>query len=286
MERSTFPFLAHACSVAAALALGLPLAAQAEVRGSFRLEDFGWTVVDLNPNDGMAAGVTFETASFLTGLTAGVYRRGVDANGDPLPNDTGLSRSWSTGNVVFPNGGRSLSQPGSQATARMGGQAASGTYDIVMEGQGSRATALAGQHSAFETFGGMSGDIVLAPLTELVWTGRLSMFVEKTGVGAGMRHEHVEARFRMEMESEDPIFQARHELELDTRGRAPGRLSHEESLRLVFTNRNPYVLPASFEMSLGVQGYSSANPVPEPGTVALMLAGLGVVGVAARRGKR
>jgi hypothetical protein len=170
----------------------------------------------------------------------------------------------------------------------MGGDASGGSYDIVLQGQGTRATGVGLAYSAFHAaagpgYGGTDNYIVLTPNTELVWTGHLSMFIEKTGRGPGMRHERVDARFGMTMESEDPIFQERYEVNLDTFGRAPGRLMHEEELRFVFSNISPYEVPATFQMGMGMDGYSSMNPVPEPATMGLMLAGMGVVGFLARR---
>jgi hypothetical protein len=276
--------LPRACGALAALALALPLplAAHAEVRGSLQLLDFGWSVVDLTPNDGIAASVTFDGQSFESSLRAGVAMRGVDGKGEPLPFGTSLSRSWA-GNVAFPNASRALTLPGSQGSAHIGGNAAGGSYDFVLQGQGSRAAGPAQAYSGFAAGSSVTGNIVLAPNTELVWTGRLSMSVEKTGSGAGMRHERVQARFGMHMESEDPIFWEDYDMDLDTYGRAPGRLTHEEQLRFVFSNISPYVVPATFQMGMGLEAYSSMNPVPEPGTVGLMLAGVGVVGFVARR---
>ena len=273
------------CGALAALALALPPAAQAEVRGSAHLLNFGWSVVDLDLNDGVAAGVTFNPQSFESYLNAGVSMRGQDAHGDPLPYTTAQSRRWS-GNALFTNASRSLSLPGTQGAAAMGGQVASRGYTFRMDGQGSRESAEARDYSSFEAGSRLESSVLLAPNTALVWTGQLSLSIEKTGVGAGMRHERGQAHLSMHMESEDPIFETSYLTVLNTFGRPPGRLSHEESLNFVFSNYNPYEIWATFEMSVGTYGYSSANPVPEPGTVGLMLAGVGVVGVAARRGRR
>jgi hypothetical protein len=278
----TLHSLPRACGAVAALALALPLAAHAEVRGSVQLLDFGWSVVDLTPNDGIAAGVTFDGQSFESSLRALVAMRGVDGQGEPLPFGTSLSRSWA-GNVAFPNASRALTLPGSQGSARIGGNVAGGSYDFVLQGQGSRAAGPAQAYSGFEAGSSVTGNIVLAPFTQLVWMGRLSMSVEKTGSGAGMRHERAQARFGMHMENEDFIFWENHEVDLDTYGHAPGRLTHEEQLRFVVSNLNSFEAPGSFQMGMALEAYSSMNPVPEPGTVGLMLAGMGVVGFVARR---
>lgn len=275
----------RACSAwatLAALALAAPLAAQAEVRGSVHLQNFGWSVVDLDPNDGVAASATFYPWSFESGVRAGVTLRGQDALGQPLPYSVNQSRTWA-GNALFTNAGRSLSLAGTQAAAAMGGPVDSHRYGFRLDGLGSREAVQARDYSRFETASSLSSMVLLAPNTELVWTGQLSLSIEKTGAGAGMRHERGRAYVNMHMESEDPIFEESYHTVLDTFGRAPGRLSHEESLSFVFRNYSPYETPASFEMSLGTYGYSSANPVPEPGAVGLMLAGVGVVGFVARR---
>ena len=273
----------RACGALAALALALPLAAQAEVRGSIQLLDFSWSVVDLDPNDGIAASVTMNP-DFASALRAGVTTLGVDGQGDPLPYATALSRQW-LGNVPFANLHRNLALPGSQASARMGGNVFTGSYDFVVNGQGSRAAGPAQAYSGFAAGGSVSGSLLFGPYSGLVLTGRVSMSVEKTGSGPGMRHERVESRFGVSMENEDIIDWVDYGFELDTYGRAPGRLAREETFRLTFSNLNTFETPSTFYVGMGLEGYSSLTPVPEPGAVGLMLAGVGVVGFVARRRK-
>lgn len=271
--------------------------AWADVRARLQLEDFGWSLVDLRPGDGIAPGVTFDTSRINNRMVVRMQQRFAGADGQPLPDPyfsdeldryVGRQQFFPRASVfVFPgNGSATAAQGGDDRrfAARVGGVLLNGPGDGVHTSQFDARTVPAS--SSFV------GAIVLAPYTRLVWTGDLRMELETTG---GERpHESAMAAFHMRMLGADGRRLGGYSTRLTTEGAEPGLLVREQALSFSISNPRGTSLASTLEASMRASGYTSFDPafalavaaVPEPGALGLMLAGMGVVGVAVRRGRR
>lgn len=269
--------------------------AWADSRARLELEDFGWSLVDLRPGDGIAPSVTFDTSRMDNLMVARLRETYAGADGQPLPNGTdvmfrrvGQQQFFPRGSVyAFPGNGSAVASQGNNDRdfgVNLFGLARNTAGDGVLVNRFDARTVPVS--SSFV------GAIVLAPYTRLVWTGDLRMELETSG---GERvHEGALAAFRMRMLGADGQRLGGWSTRLDTEGQAPGTLVREQSLRFALTNASGTALASTLEVSMRVSGYTSQNPVfapavaavPEPGALGLMLAGIGVVGMAARRGRR
>ncbi|WP_028999005.1 PEP-CTERM sorting domain-containing protein [Azohydromonas australica] len=267
--------------------------AWADARALLVLEDFGWSLVDLRPGDGIAPGVSFDTSRINARAAAWVQQSYAGPDGQPLPYPTDVRSRYVGLQQFFPRaainatpglGSAGVSQ-GNDARdfeARVGGLVRNTAGDGVLENRFDARTVPAS--SSFV------GAIVLAPYTRLVWTGDLRMELETTG---GPRHEGGLAAFHMRMLGADGRRLGGYSTRLDTDGAEPGLLVREQTLSFSISNPRGTSLASTIEASMRASGYTSLHPafapavaaVPEPGAVGLMLAGVGVVGIVARRRK-
>src|SRR5690349_8677627 len=112
---------------AAAAALGfMVLPAQADIAGSVRLENFGYRLIDLNPNDGIAPALAFNDAAFSTG-------RGPSGDYD-LTGLVASTRRWMAPFQRFPQASRDVSAPNGWAEAALSGSVADHSYSAVVRG--------------------------------------------------------------------------------------------------------------------------------------------------------
>lgn len=70
---------------AALLAGGMANPASADTHAELRLSNFGYSLVDLAPEDGIAPGVTIFTERFATNTGAGTTQRQFGPDGGPVP---------------------------------------------------------------------------------------------------------------------------------------------------------------------------------------------------------
>lgn len=288
------------CLCAALLGAGAAGTAGAAVNAQLNLEDFGWTLVDLRPGDGIAPGVTFDDSRFNSRLVASAQQTMTDANGRPLPYSSDLRDRYIGKGVLFPWQQVAAGTATSGAYARQSGYLGSNDYGFELVGRA--ANAFEGHEAYLSRFdartvpasSSFAGAIVLAPYTALVWTGQLSMRLEKSGHGGQTVYERAVSAFSLRMLDAEGRRVGGSFVRLDTQGHADGVLEHDQALRFSMINRSGTALAGTLEGSLRVGGYTAMNPVfapavaavPEPGAVGLMLAGVGVVGMAARRRRR
>ncbi len=269
--------------------------AWADARARLDLEDFGWSLVDLRPGDGIAPSVTFDTSRIDSLLVARVQETHAGADGRPLPYPTDVLDRY-VGKQQFFSRTSVFAFPGNgSATVSQGGDArnfGARLHGLVRNTEGDGAYLNRFESRAVPASSSFVGAIVLAPYTRLVWTGDLHMEVEKSG---GARpYEGALAAFSLRMLGADGQRLGGYSTRLDSEGHEPGLLTRDQSLRFSLSNPHGTALASTLEAKLRLSGYTALNPVfapavatvPEPGTVGLMLAGMGVVGMAVRRGRR
>jgi hypothetical protein len=124
---------------------------------------------------------------------------------------------------------------------------------------------------------------VLTPHTELVWSGHLALEVETDSPRPDLRHEGAETYATLSIDNgigRDDL--AHWSASLGGTGE-PGLLHADHDVHLSWANATGAEAGASLFFRFVAASASFVGPIPEPGTVGLMLAGLGVLGMVARR---
>lgn len=290
--RSTFTLAPLLC---AALASTAPPPARADVHARLQLSNFGYSLVDLAPDDGVAPAV--ELFPERTATLSRVYslERALGPDGLPLPDwssvvdhgaETGFFSPISR-TVSQTSSGSSLALTGrvedKSFATRLDSWAANGRGDGLADNSSS---AIAQPAWDNEDTPDAHYSIVVAPHTALVWSGQLTMEVERGPRGVIGRHERAwsTAWFRLADSHYDDIDNWY--ASMDTKDRPPGLAHRDEQVQLTFANATDSVARGQLFIFLDTIAATSVEAVPEPGTAALLLCGLGVVASAARRGAR
>lgn len=239
-SRAVVPWL---CAVL--LGMGAAGTAGAAVSAQLNLEDFGWTLVDLRPGDGIAPGVTFDDSRFNSRLVASAQQTMADADGRPLPHSS-VSRDRHIGKgTFFP--WQQVSASTATSAAYVGHSGYLGSNDYGFELIGRAANAIGGHEVYLNRFDARTvpasssfvGAIVLAPYTALVWTGQLSMRLEKSGHGGQTVYERAVSAFSLRMLDAEGRRVGGSFVRLDTQGHADGVLERDQALR--FSDRKSVV---------------------------------------------
>ena len=286
--------LALSCLGAALLGIGAA-PVRADTRAGAVLSHFGYSVVDLTPDDGVAGGVDFLSERFATNTRASTIQRVPGPGGGPPPDFqwTHVYDDWNGAGQFFATDSRSARQGSTQASVALSGDVHAAGFGAVLEARATRARrdglyahdAWASAQPAWPSYGPLDDRfmVVLAPHTALVWSGQLRLDVEKARRSAEARHERAFTGASLRIWDRYGEELAAWGAGLDTKDRAPGLVSQAVDLHLTWANATGDVAQGQVLFSLAASAGSSVGAVPEPGPVALMLAGMGVVGVVARR---
>ncbi|NML17264.1 hypothetical protein [Azohydromonas caseinilytica] len=279
--------------VAAAVALaGNP--SWADVLGSAQLSHFGYTLVDLNPHDGIAPALSFtpfgtQAASILSGRAYAGPSLG-------LGQYTQSGFTWSTSFAVFPEVRREVASEEAMVGGHMSGSVTDHTFTAGAQGRGSNTLASQTQASEFDV-GALpvrrtddsEGFPVLSvtPYTQVIWTGSVLLEVENT---LGRRRNRFEQAFsQMSLELRDGANQVvdRFYAQVSTRKYQVDRVSQAWDLQTSFINNTAETQGGYMDLVLHTWGQSfRPAPIPEPGTPWLMLCGAGVLAATLRARKQ
>lgn len=244
----------------------------------------------------------FEPDVFDSSGSIDVRQRGLGADGQPLPTVQRGGQSWleSHGDgffalmervsgfsrtSVFAGHSGLLSADGrapvhfgfdylGQAFNSIGDGLAASRFSLFAHPVTARPDAFQGHHA-----------IELSPFTELRWTGTLTLEAKATPRLPGLRRAFAQAEARFELLDSAGRLEDGLDLRLDTRQPGSPELL-QRALSLSLANRSGEATHGRLVSAVSLHGatFRGATPaVPEPGSWALLAAGLGVVGEAAAR---
>jgi predicted DNA-binding WGR domain protein len=277
-------------SLALAALLASPVAfaassAQATLGLSFQL-------IDLNPNDGITPWISFDQFS-QSSVAAGAYQ--------PLASQNGSAGAFGAfGNVAtsanVPLAGSWASISGDALkTLTAGGFAAGLTPELMGYGQTSFSAEARGSN--------WGGSFMLSPFTLLVVAGQ-GHLTAATTIGLNQQfwtYEIASASIHMTVDGvgsdgsgmqnsfDSASANASYQYGPDGQGNwgyQPQAFDIQESVTVSFLNLTAGDLQGSVHAMVSASGQSAVTAVPEPGSVALMLSGLGLIGWFGRRQSR
>ncbi|NML14700.1 PEP-CTERM sorting domain-containing protein [Azohydromonas sp. G-1-1-14] len=191
--------------------------------------------------------------------------------------------------------------PGVSSSAAIGGSLAGHGASLSAQGQLLNDGARAGRREgtffdavalAALVVGGNGGtnNFLLAPYTQVVWSGHASLRAESTVAPSQATRElaYASVYFTLEDAALSTVGSFIHDLVTPANG-APTRQGFDSAFSLSLSNASGAAVMGYLQAGITAGGKLEATPlslpppVPEPGTVALLLCGLGVVAGAARR---
>ncbi|NML14699.1 hypothetical protein [Azohydromonas caseinilytica] len=281
-------------ALALAAALGAaPPGAWADASASVRLTDFGYRLIDLNPDDGIAPAMSVNPVSFFAELSTNASEWA--QAGEPGSPRTQLSRSrdWTQAYQFFPSVGRAVATPHVEASAQLSGALAEHGFSAVLQGQARNPLAdpaLGGRFlvdAAPARLSGVSGfqPILLTPFTQVVWTGRIALDALTTLPKVKGGRESAYAGAGISVWSYGGSFSDSFTAAVEVPRYRPGHASASHDIELFFANESAAPAYAVLSSQMRVEG-QSFQPVPEPAVAWLTLCGLGVIGACHRRQRR
>lgn len=259
-------------TVAAAVA-GMVSPVQADIAFSTRLSGFGYSLIDLAPDDGIAPALTFQFQGY--GVDAYV-REGPWRNHEPPPAATEVRKVglYDRDAPIF----KGASLPHSSVFFGLSGAFADHGFTALGKGslQIDRSDPdFGGEYSLSGTSALLS--MSLTPMTQMVWSGTLAVFGENTIGRRGVRTETNEISASVALHNTaNSEFYDYVSKGFVLRGNGPMRQRDVSDFSLVYSNLGSR--PVDVDLTASMRGVGQGMlPVPEPGAHWLLLCGLGVL---------
>jgi PEP-CTERM motif len=263
-------------------------AALADTLASSSLSNMRFTLIDLRPNDGIAARVTFDSAS-LNGKRSYVQGSALDTFQGAFDYQ---SYEQSGPSAFGPAAGaRDGARAGSNAEV-IGGSA---SQRPGLSASGYTRGGLSTRDNAFNAWAYVSDaplEFTLTPHTRLVWSADYEMETQTThgrwSAKDGTEHAFARATMGLYDAQSHTLDEADRWQEATFAGHS-GQETHNAGLLSVsFDNRSSHAFEGSMAAYTGVYGEVTGNvgSVPEPATNAMLLAGLAMVGTVVHRRRR
>lgn len=258
--------------------------AQADIRLSASIDDFGYRLIDLRPSDDIAPSINFGNSSYYIKLSAseGPYagfrdnqmKSSVATKIGLLPENLSITRSVTSGR--------------SDAEFGISGALSNHSFDWFMRGNAvtSRSNAIQASLVQLEAVSGQPGlywSMTVAPYTQVVWNGTFTLEAAQTQGKRGARYEDLNLSGGLALLDENrEIIDGLSNFISIPRGTVDSQRKFSE-IDMVFSNNSAATRHILLEGSLSGAG-QAFFPVPEPGTIGMMLGGMGVLaGVVGRR---
>lgn len=293
----SFRHLATATVTAAAFAVAAPAAAGSFASAS--LSQFGYTLFDLNLGDGIAPGVVFSPGASLYGSFA------QSSATDPASGSES-STAWSL--VAFGPAAVSSAVGLGSAQASVSGSPTAGgmVYQASGAAPGSTLPSLSTQFNANAATGNFGSlGFSLSPYTLIVFSGNANLLAQTTDgaevINGYFQGEYASANVTISVSGPTSAGGTGSQSASDNRwlnafftvvyDPVTGEVGYTGETRTFdnvamsvgFTNFTADTLDGGLSLNVAVNGNSPLTPVPEPGSAAMVLAGLAVLGWLARR---
>ncbi|MDZ5458610.1 PEP-CTERM sorting domain-containing protein [Azohydromonas lata] len=271
-------------TIAAAVAGMAAGTAQADIRLSARINDFGYQLTDLRPSDGMAPSLDFGNAGYYIDLNAaeGPYAGFRD---NQMKGSSATKIGLLQENLSIT---RAVSSGRSDAAFGISGALSSRSFEWFVSGnavtpRGNPVQASLVQLQAISGQPGLYWTMTVAPYTQVTWSGTLTLEAAQTQGKRGARYEEMNLSGGLSLLDENrEIIDGLGRFIRIPRGTVDSQHNDYE-IDMVFSNHSAAARHLILEGGMSGMG-QSFFPVPEPNTVAMMLSGMGIlVGVVCRR---
>ena len=253
---------------------------RADVLLDTRVSNFGYSLTDLRPDDGLAPGLSLDGNQYTLRATIleGPYTYDHRAYGAASVAKTG---NFHDGSPVP----RNAAGPKSTASFGISGALAGGDLSIFMSGWARNTWADPIYYSEIElddSYQALRVAMTVAPHTRVDWSGSLVQEVAQTMGRRGARwEESVAVGYLVVTTEKGELIDQDNNLVSLPRG-AVDRRRQQLDIGLSFANDS--AAPERIFLDIGLEGHGvSFHPVPEPVSGGLMLCGLGVLAGVLRR---
>jgi hypothetical protein len=274
----------------AAAALFSPLSVFASLSSSATLGSVTITLVDLDPSDGVTPFITF---------TGGVSLAQTEIRDFYMQQATPTFRQWGSGMLGVASTSADLNTNHAEAHVVRStsgvtfatGSTIVGSLMVQASNPGSNAPMDRGGHVSFSADArwnySTSGDFTLSANTSVTFQATADVSIATTKLYAdAFEMATATANFSVVGPGSDGtgvqyIYRTLYQDLNNSNG--PGTIAEASSLQGVFINQTAGNMTGSFYATAATWGWTTASAVPEPSAYVMTMAGLGVIGWAARR---
>ncbi len=268
----------------AAVAVLVPGLATADALAGARLTRFGYTLIDLNPGDGIAPALTLDVMGSFASVRASVEEGPMGDAGKPPFGMVSRELGWSSPFVLFPQVARDVAMPLSSGSASLAGAVEDHSFSAATRAVAGNTLEdrLLASRVITRSFAGAA--MTLTPFTQVVWNGVLDLETQTTLGRRGLRTEVASASASVWLKDSAGTEMDSFSTELHVGPYAKDLKQQSFDVGLSWANASAASVTGQVAANLSLLSYSFLPvPVPEPGAPWLMLCGLGAIAAVHRR---